>query len=109
MVFAVLDAKLEDIKDPETGEVLGSIERPKTHVKVVSLEPGLSIARTFRVIRGRPGSFGAGLSPLAAMFAGTPDRVETLKTTEATWEDLDESESLVKTGDKVRLVPDPTA
>lgn len=34
MYFDVLDPKGEDIKDPDSGEVLGSLERPKVRVKL---------------------------------------------------------------------------
>ena len=104
MYFDVLDPKGDDIKDPDSGEVLGSIERPKVRVQVVKTEERLSVASTFRkktVNVGGRGGFAVG--GLAEMFL-PPKHVtkyETLKTTEKTWEDLEESESYVKTGDPV--------
>lgn len=99
MRFAVLNRKGREIIDPDTKEVLGSVELPKTFVKVISVEPKLCIARTFRefvtpAVRGFAD----------ALLIGTsrPERreVETLITDEAKLKDeLDESESYVKTGD----------
>lgn len=103
MVFAVLDPKAEAIEDPDTGEILGSVDRPKTHVKVVNVTDRLSVARTYRTIH--PGS--PGLTGVAALFVPRPPVVESLRTTESTWEDLSEQESYVKSGDPVREVRQP--
>jgi hypothetical protein len=101
MIFDVLDPKAEDITDPETGEVLGSVYRPKVQVRVFSVEERLSLARTFKSTRVNLG--GTGLGGLAKAFEAPKweERHETLKTNESTWQDLDESESIVKTGDPV--------
>ena len=104
MYFDVLDPKGEDICDPDTGDVLGSIERPKVRVQVVKTEDRLAVASTFKKktvnVGGRAG---LAVSGLAEMFlpAKHVTKYETLKTTEKTWEDLEESESYVKTGDPV--------
>ena len=99
MRFAILNRKGADVKDPDTGEVLGSVELPKTFVKVVAVKDRLSIARTFREFK----SGGGALWPMlaASMSASPPQtRVETLKTDEARLKDeLDEKESYVKIGD----------
>jgi hypothetical protein len=110
MRFEVLDPKAENVKDPETGEILGSIDRPKIGVEVTRVAEHLSIAQTFRSERintGGLGLFGSG-SALAKQFepARFEARYETLKTNETTWEDLDESESFVKIGDPVRQIVD---
>lgn len=104
MYFDVLDPKGEDIRDPDTNEILGSLERPKVRVQIVKSEDRISIASTFKKktvnIGGRGGLAVGGL---AEMFM-PPKHVtkyETLKTTEKTWEDLEESDSYVKTGDPV--------
>ncbi len=103
MYFEVLAREGEDIRDPETGDVLGSVERPKVVLRIVSVEPKLAVARTFRSRRRNVG----GLSPsstLGRLFE--PPRYvteyDTLKTSERTWEDLPEEKSFVKTGDPVR-------
>lgn len=104
MYFDVLDPKGDDIRDPDSGDILGSIERPKVRVQVVKAEERLSVASTFRKKTVNVGGRGGlAVGGLAEMFL-PPKHVtkyETLKTTEKTWEDLEESESYVKTGDPV--------
>lgn len=99
MRFAILNRKGADIKDPDTGEVLGSVELPKTFVKVVSTKPRLCIARTFRQFRISGGALWA-MSALGGLTSPPRTNVETLKTDEARLQDeLDERESFVKIGD----------
>lgn len=99
MIFQILD-KPEVIKDPDSGNKLGAVERPKVKVKVTSIEEKFAIAETYRVTRVNVGGTGIAVTSLF-----TPpkyeDRVETLKTKEHTWEDLSEADSIVKTGDSV--------
>lgn len=103
MVFEVLAPQAENITDPETGQVLGSVDRPKVVVRVVQVDEKLAVARTFRSRRKNVGGSSA-LAMFDRMFQ--PPRYvteyDTLRTSEQTWEDLDESESFVKTGDRVR-------
>lgn len=103
MVFEILDKNATKIEDPETGKVLGNIDRPKVEVKIVIVDKKLSIAETFktrRVNRGGNGSSFAGLfSP-----PNYVDERETLKSEDKAWEDLPEEKSYVKVGDPVRLV-----
>ncbi len=101
MIFDVLDPKAENITDPDTAEVLGSVYRPKVQVKVFAIEERLCLARTFKSTRTNIG--GSGLGGFAKAFEPPKwvERDETLKTNESTWQDLDESESIVKTGDPV--------
>lgn len=104
MFFDVLDPKGEDVKDPDTGEVLGSIERPKVRVQIVKVLEKLSVASTFRKKEFNVGGRASyAVSGLAEMFLPPKHitKYETLKTTEKTWEDLEEAESFVKTGDPV--------
>jgi hypothetical protein len=93
MKFAVLDPIGRDIEDPETGEVIGSVDIAKTVLKIVRVEPGLSVARTFRSRQ----SGGFGLGALAGL-AGT--REETLRSDERRLQQmLDPKDSKVKVGD----------
>ena len=108
MYFDVLDPKGESITDPDSGEVLGSILRPKVRVKVTLVQDRLSVATTFRSRRVNVGgSIGVLTSHSTALL---PERwvteYETLKTDEATWEDLSEDKSIVKSGDPVLQVVD---
>ena len=113
MYFDVLDPKGEDIKDPDTGEILGSLERPKVRVQIVKVQERLSVASTYRKSVVNIGGQGAALGDLrggiSALFMPPKyvTKYETLKTTEKTWEDLDEKESYVKIGDPVvQVIPE---
>jgi hypothetical protein len=112
MLFDILDPNGYDIRDPDTMEILGSIERPKVRVKVIQVLEQLSVASTFKAEKiNIGGSFDLGVTGRISDLLRPPQYVtkyETLKTDEKTWEDLDESESYVKTGDpvvSVREVP----
>lgn len=103
MLFDVLDAASEDIRDPDTSEIIGSVYRPKVRVKIVEIQEKISVASTYRSKNVNLGGRGSSTSVFANLF--TPPRwvreYETLRTEEATWEDLDESDSYVATGDPV--------
>ena len=103
MYFDVLDPKGENITDPDTGKVLGSVMRPKVRVKVTKTLELLSIASTYKKKAVNIGGRGIGIASFAEalMPAHYVNQFESLKTTEKTWEDLEESESFVKTGDPV--------
>lgn len=109
MVFEVLDDTGSEIRDPETGEIIGSVFRPKVRVRVMSVEPLLAVASTYRVRQKNVGGTGGwGLTGnLTGLMSAPPKWVEvpeTFKSEEAAWENLDESKSYVKTGDPVREV-----
>lgn len=110
MKFDVIDPKGEKIKDPDTQEIIGSLDRPKVRVKVIQVKENISVASTFKVkeinVGGTGGELFRGFSS-AGIFAQDlrPPKwikvTETLKTTETTWEDLSSEESYVKIGDPV--------
>lgn len=108
MKFEILEAKGENIRDPDTGEVLGSLDRPKVRVQVVSVKSRLSVARTYRKSKVNVGGQGPAIPNLSKALLPPQWKVkyETLKTDERTWEDLDETESFVKSGDPVVQVAD---
>jgi len=107
MYFDVMDSNGEDITDPDTGEELGSIDRPKVRVKVTQVHSKLSVASTFKKKEVNVGGIGSDFFGAAGALSRsliTPKYItkyETLKTEEKTWEDLSEKESYVKTGDPV--------
>jgi hypothetical protein len=106
MHFDVLDPKGEDITDPDTGEVLGSILRPKVRVKITKVQECLSVASTYKkktINIGGQGEIFGDLGNLSRSLLPPKyiEKYETLKTDEKTWEDLSEEESFVKTGDPV--------
>jgi len=103
MLFDVIDPKGEDIVDPDTGDIIGSLERPKVRVRIISVQNRLSVASTYKKERVNIGGAGIGTSAISQLFL-KPEYVtqhETLKTEEKTWEDLSEEESYVKHGDHV--------
>jgi len=111
MYFDVMDQKEEDIRDPDTGEILDSIERPKVRVRVIHVKENISVASTFKKMQVNIG----GTGPLLTDYGGLSrillppryvTRYETLKTDEKTWENLEEEQSYVKTGDPVVQVVD---
>lgn len=104
MYFDILHEGGQDIEDPETGEVLGNIERPKVRVKVTHVQDKLSLASTYKKRRVNLGG-SLEIAPFGLSRALMPPRwvtkFETLKTEEKTWENLDEEGSYVKIGDPV--------
>ena len=107
MYFNVMDRKSEDIRDPDTGDLLGSIERPKVGLKVTMVQEKLSIASTYKATRVNVGG-ALETSALSRMLMPPKwvTKYETLKTEEKTWEDLDEAKSYVKVGDPVvQVIP----
>ena len=116
MYFDVIDPNEGDIKDPDTGEVLGSIERPKVRVQVTHVQEKLSVAatdRSKRVNLGGSGHFelpGLALGPFARALMPPKwiTKYETLKKTGETVSELDEKDSSVKTGDLVVQVIEET-
>ena len=109
MYFDIIDPKGLDIKDPDTKEVLGSFKRSKVRVRVTQVQEKLSIATTYRSKHAAAAS-AAGIVPSGGpshlgpyarslMPANPVIEYETLKKTRETPGELDEEDSLVKTGD----------
>lgn len=97
MKFVILNSQGMDVRDPDTGAVLGAVEVPKTVVKVVRIGGAhLAVARTFRKIAGTPGPLGT-----MSNFSGTPARTETLDIASGSSlkAELSEEESYIKVGD----------
>ena len=95
MYFDVLDPKGQEIKDPVTKKVLGSIDRPKVRVKVTKVQAKICIASTYKKTEVNIGGHGVGIGGFANALM-PPKLVieyETFKTDEQTWEDLSEEES----------------
>ena len=107
MYFDVMDPKGEDIRDPNTNEILGSIERPKVRIRIINVQDKLSVASTYKKKKVNIGGKGVAINLGFAEYLMPPKWVtkyETLKTDEKTWEDLNEEESRVKSGDPVSQV-----
>lgn len=93
MRFAILSDRGADIKDPDSGEILDSIEIAKTLVKVISVTPHLAVGRTFR------SKGGGGIAAALNVIGSTRD--ETLRTDERRLQqELDPKDSFIKVGDE---------
>ena len=105
MYFDVMDPGYSDIKDPDTEQVLGSIERTKVRVKIIAVQEKLSVGTTYRTKEENTGPNIAGLGlGSVGLGSGWITRHETLKTGGQLGnqpKELDEEDSYVKTGDPV--------
>lgn len=102
MMFKVLASEPLEIRDPETDEVLGTLDREKVRVKVAEVHERFSLCRTFRTkMVGGFGMYGLDLG-------SSPREVtETLKADGAEYPPpLSEEDSYVKSGDRVVKVSD---
>ena len=115
MKFAVMERPIE-VVDPDSREVLDTIQREKLRVKVIEVRERMSIARTYRTekVLVRAGNAGSVLGNYEAMrkqLAGISvpsdpvyqTKVQTLRASEygANFGKLNEAESFVKRGDVV--------
>lgn len=92
MRFAILSDRGENIRDPDTKEILDSIAIAKTLVKIVSVTPKLAVGRTFRSIES---------TGFASILTHGSARHETLRSGESrVQQELDPKDSLVKIGDR---------
>ena len=104
MYFDVLSPQSGEIRDPDTDEVLGSIERTKVRMEVTEVQRKLAVASTYRSKRVNVGgSFGFGPISQSLMPPKWITKYETLKKSDRKplKEDIDEEDSLVKVGDPV--------
>lgn len=91
MKFAILSDDGEDIRDPDTDEVLDSIQIAKTVVKIIHVASRSSVGRTFRT-HDSIGIFNA--------FGQGSSRQETLASDESrVQQQLDPKKAKVKVGD----------
>lgn len=98
-----------DIKDPDTKEVLGSIDRPKVRVRITEVKERLSVASTYqgkRVNVGGKGLISLGDFSRALMPPQWVTKYDTFHTEEKA---LEEENNDVKTGDPVVQVIEEAA
>ncbi len=102
MTFDLLTPRGFNIRDPDTGENLGSFQRAKNRVRVIQTQDQLSLASTYRSK--------SVADALAKAFFGTrsfhtttnrKNRFETLRMDKDTWEALSDEDSYVSEGDPV--------
>ena len=106
MYFDVIDTHGKEIKDPDTEEVLGSIERPKVRVKITHVQEKLAVASTYKSESVNIGGDGGLLGPFARSLMPSEwiKKYETLRTKDKDWSHLYEEDSYVKVGDPVLQV-----
>jgi len=104
MYFDVLDSGSQDIVDPDTGEPLGSLSRPRIRVRINHVQSLLSVGITYRKTKVNIGGAGPNLQIHPLSRALLPEkwitRYETLESN-GPFKDLDEKDSIVKVGDPV--------
>lgn len=108
MRFDVVDPK-EDIRDPDTDEILGSLNLSKIRVRITRVQERLSLATTQKKrinVGGHDplGDFSRWLMPPKWIT-----KYESLKAEEKLWEEISEEESYVKVGDPVVQVIEDAA
>ncbi len=108
MLFDIMIPNAYDIADPDTGTVLGSLDRPKTRVKIIQAKDNLSLATTYRTKRVNVGGQGFLLS---SMFEAPRwvTKYETLKINESLENsayELSDADSYISIGDPVVQVFD---
>ena len=103
MIFRILSPKGSEISDPDTGEMLGSVEITKVRVKVTSVQERIAVASTYRERSVNVGGTGVGVGISRALFEPPKweTHVETLKLDDAIVEELSERDTFVHTGDPV--------
>jgi hypothetical protein len=112
MKFAVFANEETKLYDPETGDLLGIIDREKVRVRATEVKEKLSICRTYRELTIGGGPLreyveSQGYLGLSHLF-DLPRRVpETLRVDKSAYlPPLSEEESYVKIGDRVVQVPE---
>lgn len=100
MRFAVLADTPLEVKDPESQELLGTMDREKIRVEAVDVSGRFSICRTYETYT--VGGLGLGTT-IADMFGETRRETRTFKVKDPGYiPPLPEEESYVKVGDRVR-------
>ncbi len=108
MKFAILAPTPEEILDPETGEKLDVVDRPKVTVQATEVREKITICSTYRTTTLSGGALTLSYS-IARLF--DPPRVvpETLRIEDSSLPaPLSPEESYVKIGDRVKQVEEPS-
>jgi hypothetical protein len=101
MKFKILAESPVEIFDPETDELLGTVDREKVRVQAVEVQKEFSICSTYRTLYVGGGPFYYGL-PITDPTAPPQEVPETLKAEGSEYlPPLSERESYVKRGDRV--------
>lgn len=103
MIFDVLDGSGQEIKDPDSGQILGSIERHKIKLKATIVQDRISVLSTYKTKEiNVGGQFSLGIIGNAFLPPKYIQQPETLKSSDKKFEKIDEKDSIVQVGDIVR-------
>lgn len=108
--FQIYSPDGKQIKDPDTGEVLGNLEIEKMPVKVIEVEEKFAVAETYRYketnVGGNYNSFGSISNYL------TPPKIkreyDSFEVDKSTRKEIDETKSIIKVGDLARRIYEST-
>ena len=108
MIFQILSKEEKEIKDIDSGEILGKLKVPKIKVKVTFIDSKLSLAETYEYERTNIG----GMNPMFSVsnLFSPPKYVKEYKTFDMEPEkkqEISEESSIVKVGDIVEQVTGP--
>ena len=101
MKFSVLEEE-NDIIDPETREVLGSLTREKIRVKIVDVQPKFSVGRTYETYQARSPSQFVGM-----LHTRTVTKIRTIDQPGGRSELFSDVVGYVQVGDKVVQIIEP--
>ncbi len=102
MRFAVLAAAPQEVRDPETGEILDTIDREKVRVEATEVRERITICATYRTKYIPGGPFSP--NPID-LFRPAREVAETLRFDDTSLSPpLDPDNSYVKIGDRVQEV-----
>lgn len=105
MKFAILAPTPEEISDPETGELLDTVDRTKALIQVTEVRERITICSTYKTSKISSGIFSAfySLSRHHDPLQETPDGLEDFSLPAL----LSSEESYIKRGDQVKQVEEP--
>ena len=99
MKFKVLEERVE-IRDPDTGNNLGTLEREKIRIRITEVQPKFAIGRTYETYQTSTGIFDSSVFSTLTLPSRVT-KVRTLKTQGDPIVNSDENVATVSTGDPV--------
>jgi len=109
MKFKVMEPGV-DIKDPDTGEPLGTIQREKIRVEIVEVHPRYSVGRTYETyvisVAGLGSDVVDAITRWSPLLGREVTRVRTLRTDRATAKASNDRSCFVEVGDQIAQVVD---
>lgn len=104
MRFIVMNPDAPEIEDPDTGELLGSVERPKALIKIVEVQDRLAVASPYSALEAATEEqWAESMASLSEALMPTKWWVkrQSFNVEDQTWEGLNPQDRFVKVGDPV--------